>query len=500
MNRQEVCLTISVMNIKRSLSDSDVPKGRGYGAAFVISVAVSAVVVLSISLLFGYVSKVSEKQKSVERTAQATLSHDAAVEYAAYMYASGRISPEDSVPPVETGGMISRFRIIESAPVESITLNYEFPGVSGISIVPSRSGLMIAGNIGDSIIVYLREMDTDRHRAGFPVMIHSIPGSWILKGCVPEIQPLCVIACDNPVDDVLITISDYGTSSVYSLGDFEISDSSIITTGLTESGPVAVVSDGFNAGISIDLDSGEIRHLYSVSGTCPVIMPDGKIFGEISYDESMASIVNPPLIKDVFFGDFDLDGNYDTVWASQRCFACMSSARGMLLKDEVESAELIAWGYIEGRHGLGGLWQYEDSEISWRKYLIYAFQNLNNHNTLLNGYDGRVFSYRNALTGYRNGNLEIVTSDFSDQIMFSSDSGIPVNFNDSGGIDIAVISEEALLLYLDPTGSEDILVELEISTGIHDEEPVLRNMYTFNIRFSNRNRLDTLTPAGRIRG
>ncbi len=488
------------MNTKRRRSDCVVPKGRGSGAAFVISVAVSAVVVLSILLLFGYVSKVSEKQKSVERSTQATLSHDAAVEYAAFMYASGRISSEDTVPPVETGGMISKFRIIESTPVESRTLSYGFPGVSGMSVVPSRSGLMIAGNIGDSIIVYLREMNTDRIRAGFPVMIHSIPENWILKGCVSSIQPLCVIACDNVADDVLIAISEYGTSSVYSLGDFEISESSIITTGLTESGPVAVVTDGFNDGIAIDLDNGGIRHLHSVSGTCPVIMPDGQMYGEISSEESLVSIPDPPLIKDVFFGDFDLDGNYDAVWASRRCLACMSSARGMLLKDEVESAELIAWGYIEGRHGLGGLWQYEDSEISWRKYLISAFQNLNNHNTLLNGFDGRIFSYRNTLTGYRNGNLEIITSDFSDQILFLPDSGIPGNFNCSGGIDIAVISEEALLLYLDPAGSEDVLVELEISTGIHNEEPALRNTYAFTIRFSNRNRLDTLTPAGRIRG
>lgn len=488
------------MNTVRNRSDCNVPKGRGSGAAFVISVAVSAVVILSISLLFGYVSKVSEEQKSVEESTQATLSHDAAVEYAAFMYASGRISPEDSVPPVETGGMISQFRTIESTPVGSRTLRYEFPGISGLSAVPSHSGLLVAGNIDDSVIVYLREMNTGRNRAGFPVMIHSIPGSWILKGCVPDIEPLCVIACDNAAFDVLITISEYGTSSAYSLGDFGISGSSIITTGLTESGPVAVITDGFNAGIAIELDSGEIRHLYSASGTCPVIMPDGIIYGEISSDESIVSILDPPLIKDVFFGDFDLDGNYDTVWASRGCLACMSSARGMLLKDEVESAELIAWGYIEGRHGLGGLWHYEDSKISWRKYLIYAFQNLDNHNTLLNGYNGRVFSYRNTLTGHRNGNLEIVTSDFSDHILFIPDSDIPGNFNGSGGIDIAVISEEALLLYLDPAGSEDVLVEVEISTGLYDEEPALRNMYTFNIRFSNRNRLDTLTPGGRIRG
>ena len=475
--------------------------GSGSGAAFVIALTASAVVMLSISLLFGYVSKVSEKQKSVEESTQAIISHDAAVEYAAFMYASGRISPEDSVPPVEIGGMISQFRFIESTPVESRTLRFKFPGIFGLSAVPSRSGLLVAGNTeDDSVIVYLREYDADRNRAGFPLTICSASDSWILKGCVPDIEPLGVLAYDNTEVDVIFAISDYGASSAYSLGDFRISESSIITTGLTESGPVAVVTDGFNAGLAIELNSGEIRYLLSASGTCPVIMPDGKIFGEISSDESMIPILDPPLIKDVFFGDFDLDGNYDAVWASQGCLACMSSTRGMLLNDEVESAELVAWGYIEGRHGLGGLWDYGNSEISWRKFLIHGFQTLDNHNILLDGYNGRIFSFRNTLTGYRNGNLEIVTSDISDQIMLLPDSSIPRNFNGSGGIDIAVISEEALMLYLDPAGSEDVLVELEISTGKPDEEPVIKNMYSFNIRSSNRGRMDTLTPVGRIRG
>ncbi|MCD4848695.1 MAG: hypothetical protein K8R76_10960 [Candidatus Aegiribacteria sp.] len=489
------------MNTNRSRSYCDIPKGTGSGAAYVISLAVSAVVILSISLLFGYVSKASEKQKVVEKSTQATLSHDAAIEYAAFMYGSGRISPEDSILPVETGGMISRFRLIESTPVESRTLRYEFPGVSELSAVPSRSGLLVAGNTtDDSVIVYLREYGEDRNRVGFPVTICSVQGSWILKECVPDIEPLAVLACDNTEVDVLIAISDFGSSSAYSLGDFRISESSVITTGLTESGPVVVINDGFNAGIAIELDSGEIRHLYSATGTCPVIMPDGKIFGEISSDESIASTLNPPLIKDVFFGDFDLDGYYDTVWASKDCLACMSSTRGMLLKDEVESAELIAWGYIQDRHGLGGLWDYGNSEVSWRKYLVHGFQNLNNHNVLLDGYNGRIFSYRNTLTGHRNGSTEIVTSDISGQVSPLLNSGIPGDFNGSGGIDIAVISEENMLLYLDPAGSEDVLVELEISTGRFDEEPELRNMYTFNILFSNRNRLDILTPVGRIRG
>lgn len=470
------------------------------GTALGLAAAASASVLLSISLLFGYVSKVSERQKTMEKSAQAELSHDAAVEYAEFIYASSRISPEDSIPPVETGGMVSQFRIIESVPVESRTLRYEFPGISGLSVVPSRSGLLIAGNTDDSILVYLRELDSERNRPGFPIAICSIPDSWILKECIPNIEPLCALACDNAAADVLFTISGDGTSSSYSLGDFGISEYSVITTGLTESGPVVVISDGLNAGIAIELDSGETRHLYSVCGTCPVIMPDGRIYGEMSSDESAVSILDPAVIKDVFFGDFDLDGNYDTVWASQGCLACISSARGMLIKDEVDSAELKAWGYIEGRQGLGGLWNCEDSEIRWRKYLINGFQNLDNYSAVLKEYDGRIYSYRNTLTGHRNENLEIVNSDSSNQSLFSIDKGIPEDFNGSGGIDIAVISEETLLLYLDPSGSEDVLVELEISTGIPGEEPILDNTYTFRVISSNRDRMVLLTPVGGGRG
>jgi len=446
--------------------------------ALVLASAASASVLLSISLLFGYVSQASERHKSMEIAAQVTLSHDSAVEYATLMYASESISPEDFVPPVETGGMISQFRIIESIPLESRTLRYEFPEVSEISVVPTRDGLMVAGNAVGSVIVYLRELDTDRNRSGFPIAVCSIPDSWILAECVPEIEPLGILACNNTGIDVLITISANGTSSVYPLGDFEISESSVITTGLAESVPVVVITDG----------------------TCPVITPDGRIFGETPSVESDVSVFDPHFIEDVFFGDFDLDGNYDTAWVSKGCLACMSSASGILIKDEVESAELIAWGYIEGRHGLGGLWNYDDSEIHWRKYLVNGFQNLDNYNTALNGYNGRIYSYQNTFTGLRNEHFEVINSDSSYRNLVVIDRGTPKNFNGSGGIDIAVISEENLLLHLDPSGSEDVLMDLEISTGMPGEEPVLNNKYTFRVSFPNRDRMDMIEQRGGIRG
>ncbi len=440
------------------------------GGALVLTAAASASVLLSVLLLFGYVSDTSDRQNSLEESVQASLAEETAIDYATFMYRD-RISSDEVLPSLETGGFVSSFRMIETA-AASRTISYEFPGVTEITGVNVSSGIIIAGRKSDSLSVHYRIPGHGAEKEGFSYNICYLPDNWVLSEAAESIEPICILICDYPSVDGLFTLFRDGSSRAYSLGDFGLAAGALITSGMTEDGPAAVITDGFNSGIIINLDDGLSQYMVSVVGTCPVIFPDGRIFGEISskpYTEHMSDTESE--IRDIFFGDFDLDGSSDAAWAGSDCLTCFSSARNTLVKDDSVSGELAAWGFLEGRYGLGGLWLDGNAGTSWRKFIVTGFSDLEDGEILLQGFEGRILTDGNNMAAIR-GESRVIAADSSGQNVFSVDSGIAGDFDGSGILDIAVFSDELVSIHPDPAGPEGILLKLEITTGIDPDMPI----------------------------
>jgi len=412
----------------------------------------------------------SDRQRSLEESVQISLSEETAAEYASFMYGSGLISPDELLPPLETGGCTSYFRTIKTTDVASQVLEYKFPGISDLSVVPALQGMIVAGNTRDSVVVDYRNLNRLNGNCSFSVKICSRPDNWILSATAAEIEPVCILACDYSGIDGLFVIDRDGTFRTVSLGDFELSNSSVITTGVTEDGSVVLISDGFNSGILINLETGAREYMLSVAGTCPVVLPDGQLYGEVSSErQNDTSGDNAIAIKDVFFGDFDLDGKSDAAWAASVCFTCLSSARDTLVRDEPDTGRLVAWGYLKGRTGLGGLWRDENSELTWRKFVVTGFRVLENTETLFAGCEGRIIPDGNHFAAFRYGKI-VIAADSSGQEVISATSGIPGDFDNSGILDIAVIADESVSLHLDPAGPVSVMLTVGIETCVNGKE------------------------------
>ncbi len=446
------------------------PLGKGSkGAAVVLAAAAFSSVLLSIYLLFGYASDMSDRQRYLEESVQISLSEKTAADYASFMYGSGLISPDELLPPLQTGGCTSYFRTIKTADVASQILEYKFPGISDLSVVPALQGMIVAGNTADSVVINYRNLNRLDGNYSFSVKICSRPDNWILSPTAAGIEPVCILACDYSGTDGLFIVDSDGTFRTVSLGDFELSNSSVITTGVTEYGPTVVITDGFNSGILINLETGSGEYMLSAAGTCPVVMPDGRLYGSVSYGKQN-DISSDMAVKDVIFGDFDLDGKYDAAWAGTGCFTCLSSARDTVVTDESGTGQLVAWGYMKGRTGLGGLWMDENSELTWRKFVVTGFRVLENAETLFAGCEGRIVPDGNNFAAFRYGET-VIAADSSGREIISATSGIPGDFDNSGMLDIAIVTDESVSLHLDPAGPESIILTVGIATGVNGKEP-----------------------------
>jgi len=449
-------------------------KGKSFkkatrGSTIVLISAASASVLLSIFLLFGYVSDMSDRQSSLEESVQVALAEETAVDYALFMYGTGMIPPEETLPPLETAGFYSHFKTIETTAAGSRIIEYRFPGVSNLSAVSASPGIVVAGNSGDSLAVYYRIPCESNDGEQFSIRMCSKPDNWILSSAVPDMEYLCILACDYPGMDGLFAVNPDGSFRAFSLGEFEICSSSKISSGITENGPVAVITDGSSSGLLVDLEDGSREFIVSSAGTCPVVLPDGRLFGEISSVPPARQASVHPEIEDVLFGDFDLDGTCDAAWASSESFSCFSSAMGLVVRDDPPSGQLTAWGFLDGVYGLGGLWSNGNREYIWRKFVVTGFTELENSDHVYDECRGRITPDGYSFAAIQNG-LSVIASNSSGQSLISIPGGIAGDFDNSGALDIVNVSDGSALLHIDPAGPESILMTVEILTSTGEDE------------------------------
>ena len=99
----------SLYSVMKKTNANSAGKERASRAP-VVMVLSSIVVILSLFVLFEYLSGGLRTEGTSELTIQKELAIDSAVDYARYMYGANLLSSDESPPPVETGGFLSTFR------------------------------------------------------------------------------------------------------------------------------------------------------------------------------------------------------------------------------------------------------------------------------------------------------------------------------------------------------------------------------------------------------
>ena len=460
--------------------DPDTGQSRGSssapGAALILSLASFAIVGLSIALLFGYSSGVTDCQDGLENSAQAMLTHSGALEYAMMKLESGGVSPGEPISSVSTGGMVTVFDVSGLSPMESRTLDIPMPGSTDRLLVPTWDGILAVGRDESGFEAVLVRHGSGLRNAGFPVGIGlpETPDHWTLSGCMTEGGAVAAIACGWQGCDTLFAIGPDGSVESYPLDGLDLTPSSVLTIGSFEGRTSAVITDGTNRALLVDL-AGRAPNspVHSPVGTCPVISNGYDLFGDISVSFADDTSSDHMIVHDVFTGDFNQDGSLDLAWAGPSSMACLLSGGGNLQVDEIEDGKLIAWGFLEGRYGLGGLWELNDGRLAWRKQIWSGFQVLPAAGAALSGYGGRLVFDGEAFYGTSSGLLSISETPLAERVVMTFPEGITADFDLSGGLDVAVPGDGSVTIHFDPAGSGGMEFELGISTGYPGADPII---------------------------
>ena len=460
--------------------DSDTGRKRGSssttGAALILSLASFAVVGLSMALLFGYSSGVTDCQDGLQNSAQAMLTHSGALEYAVMKLESGGVSPGEPISSVSTGGMVTVFDVSGLSPMESRTLDIPMPDCTEMLLVPTWDGILAVGRNESGFEAVLVHHGSGLRNTGFPVGIGlpETPDHWTLSGCMTDGGAVAAIACGWQGCDTLFAIGPDGSVESHSLDGLDLTPSSVLTMGSFQGRTSAVITDGSNRALLVDL-AGRAPNspVWSPEGTCPVITSGYGLFGDISLKLTEDTDGDHRIVHDVFTGDFNQDGSPDLAWAGPSSMACLLSGGGNLQVDEMEDGKLIAWGFLQGRYGLGGLWELNDGRLAWRKQLWSGFQVLPAAGAALNGYGGRLVFDGEAFYGTSSGLLSVSETPLAERAIMTFPESMTADFDLSGGLDVAVPGDEAVTIHFDPAGSGGMEFDLGISTGFPGADPII---------------------------
>jgi hypothetical protein len=454
------------------------PSGETRVPGAILALASTAAAVLSVVLLFGYVTGLSDRTEDLEISAQALFANYSAMDFAESMLSAPGGGAGSYLPPVTTAGMVSTFSAAPDSSSSSRSFEIDLPGAEDMRVVRCSGGALAAGVTSRGLSVTFHRTGSDDPEAGFPIVVPGVndTAGWAIAGCLFDPGILGVVASDRDGTGQLHVIGEGGIVSSSEPDGIWISSSTLITTGVHEGSPAAALSDGSNTAVVVNLNGSAPQSFHSPEGTCPVFLPWGELFGEPG--SAPPADGKSCTVTDFFTGDFNQDGEPDVAWAGPSSVACRLSGRNLVILDSVEGSALVAWGFLEGRYGLGGLWESADGELSWRKLLWSGFQLLPAGGVALAGYSGRISSAGGTLAGVRSGRLEYTAAGSSGSPALVFDGGTPVDLDGSGLMDAAVVHDDGITLMPDPGGPVGASLRLTATTAAPSGEVLLTGTRT----------------------
>ena len=426
-----------------------------------VMVLSSMVVLLSLFVLFQYLSGGVINGEASELSVQKQLAMDSAADYANYMYGDGLLADDETPSPVVTGGFVSTFRTVEGRRVDGTVVGFPLPEMERVSLAGSSRGVVLAGAAGDSLHVSCFQPSPERREKLFSLSLSSLPQKWFLYDASENTGWLCLVLCDFQEVDTLYAVDAEGSVISFPLDRFSYENRPILTSGVTSAIPAALIARGPGA-VMVDGSQNNISYMGSPRGTVPVILPDGTVYGE-PVEQSEAAEAGVP-VMDVFFDDFDRDGYCDAAWAAEGALVCYSTAIDTLVRDSPGEEELAAWGYTRGGPGMGGLWQNAEGELQWREFVVTGFQPAADPDPFILRSRGRILSDGFSRSASVDGR-SVIAADSSGRVVVSVQSALADDLDGSSFLDMAWVTSDSLMVHLDPAGPGSSILTVEITTG-----------------------------------
>ena len=434
--------------------------GGQRGAALVLALVVSAVVLLSTILLLGYIESLVSRQVGRELQAQARLSQRAAAEASAIDLEKGDVPAEGPIPPDELAGMRTTFAIEDYGSCDTRTVDLDLPSDGLRRLLPAHGFLAAYSRAGHLVLDHLAP--SGARSEGFPLDLGREPAAWDIAGFSRGPYLAAVLEDRSEGRSLTLVFRDGTTSSM----DAELllwRQGGNLASGYYGGQPALMATSGRNWGHLVLLESQAAFYVHSPAGTSPAILQDGSLFGNLSREGTLN--LPGPAVEDFYQSDVDGDGRADLVWITGNGVSCYLLGREVLLKDQFPGGESLAWGGIAPWSDLAVLWRDPQTGLRWRRLSWNGFVDMDiTGSALERQWEGRITSGDGMLLGVADNGWILHMPDGSARELCPADEAVCADFDGSMGPEVVSPESGGLRAWMNPLSGAGSFLQVRAVT------------------------------------
>ena len=419
-----------------------------------IALLAAVVVMLAATLLISLTRRLVDAHVSRASAAQVSLAEASGADGVAFLLAEFGFGAVSEPLQFSLAGVRTEFTLEETGSAGIRSGFYPFENADEAVLIPSGNRLVSVMNSDESTVtISFYSGETFQSTAEFSMETDMIPA-----GGTPIVfqgEEGVVVVLEGQSSSMLCVVTTQGIQAQVVVNHIVLSSRSLMSAGESQGGtPLLIVTSGGNHGALYDCETGDVQRLTSPPRTCPVFLPDGSIFGSFTQGHSSFSISE---IRDVFSGDFNNDGRDDMAFATSFSLSVYSGSTGNLIFAGPGGA-LVAWGSVDGRTGLCGMWRMPDGSEKWLRLCYDGFSEFDPEMMFEMGWDGRFQGVGNTVTGIIDGSAVVASSSGSILELLTGD--VFTGDADGGDIDFFLTGEHGVEAYFNPERGDGISLKL----------------------------------------
>jgi hypothetical protein len=466
------------MNVRTRSAPRIAAVGRIPFSSISLLLFASAVVLISIMILFGYIDGVFDSQSGLEESLQAVLTEESAVELLADDMRNGSIADFSMMPSYRIDRQTTSFQVtgIQSAPPEELV--WRVPGDSVLQVLPLEDALVVLSDCDGSLsfdILSLRYTDPVEHLADI-----QMAGDCMLKAdALATTEGVFGFVLFSDDGDAMLAVAapDGSVDTI----DIELPASPeayVLTAGFLEDSPAVAVSDGSSSGILLDLGTSRVESVSSPGQTVPVFTTEGTFFGDTTDIPDRDG--EDPIVC-FFQGDFTADGNDDLVFVRDNAISIYDSGRRITVTDSIPEGRPVAWGTAEARGLLSARWLINGTQERWRIYIDGRFTDSPGPEFLPLQWRGRIAYSRNSMLGSVSDSLARMSENTGEFVTIASSGSSLICDVDGIGPDVVHFGNKTVMLLLNPLEGNGLHLTLQSTTRGEDGKLLLQGSWDLMI-------------------
>lgn len=425
-------------------------KKNNRGAALMIALLAALIVMMAATLLISLTRRMVDSHINRMNNAQITLSEASAADGLAFLISQRGPGIAEEPLHFELAGVSTEFTHLSTGTAGIRTGFYPVDNVERALLVTAGDRLISATGIsGSSVLITFYSGDTFQSTSEFVIETDLLPAAgtpFTFQG-----EDGAIIVFEGSSKSLICVVTASGVQIQTLVSTTVLSSRFMLSAGEASDGtPLLIITGGSNHGILYDCQSGESQHITSPTGTCPVFLSDGSIFGSASHSSSSFGVVQ---IVDVFDGDFNNDGMQDMAFTTRFSLSVFSGATGDIYRAS-PGGSLTSWGTVGGRTGLCGEWNTPFGASKWFRLGYDGFTEFTPEMVYELGWQGRFQGLGNTLTGIIEGSAVVASS--SGYILELLTGSIFSGDADGGETDFFSITENGVDACFNPVNGDGV--------------------------------------------